>query len=70
MLGGLVLAAGSAIALATPSAQVQPPAVPPQQAQVAQTYVYPQPAYAVPVTSPWETHKQRLAALARQQGVR
>jgi lytic murein transglycosylase len=70
MLGGLVLAAGSAIALATPSTQVQPPAVAPQQAQLAQTYVYPQPAYAVPVTSPWDAHKQRLAALARQQGVR
>jgi lytic murein transglycosylase len=70
MLGGLVVAAGSAIAVAMPSAQVQPPATPPQQVQVAQTYVYPQPTYVAPVTSPWEAHKQRLAALARQQGVR
>src|SRR5215213_11326412 len=74
MLGGMVLAAASAMAFATPSAQVQGPAAPKPAAaapvQVAQTYVYPQPGYAAPQLSPWEAHKQRLAALARQQRVR
>jgi lytic murein transglycosylase len=36
----------------------------------AQTYTYGQPAFAVPVRSAWDTYKIRLAALARQQGVR
>jgi lytic murein transglycosylase len=36
----------------------------------AQTYTYAQPAYAVQPTSAWDTYKIRLAALARQQGVR
>ncbi|MEO8453572.1 MAG: lytic murein transglycosylase [Sphingomicrobium sp.] len=41
----------------------------------AQTYTYgqpayAQPAYATPVRSAWDTYKIRLAALARQQGVR
>lgn len=71
MLGGLMLGAASAIALATPSAQVQRPAAPkPAPVETAQTYVYPRPTYAAPQTSPWEAHKQRLAALARQQRVR
>jgi membrane-bound lytic murein transglycosylase B len=71
MLGGMVVVAVSAMAFATPSAQPQPPvARNPVPIQVAQTYVYPQPSYAAPITSPWEAHKQRLAALARQQGVR
>src|SRR6476469_3980644 len=34
------------------------------------TYPYSQPSYAQPVASPWTTYKQRLAILARQQGVR
>ena len=34
------------------------------------TYPYSQPAYSQPVASPWTTYKQRLAILARQQGVR
>ena len=74
MLGGMVLAAVSAMALATPAAQVRAPAatrpLAAAQPQLAQTYVYPRPAYAAPVASPWESHKQRLAALSRQQGVR
>ena len=37
--------------------------------QLAQ-YTYRPPAYATPVSSAWETYKIRLAALARQQGVR
>ena len=41
----------------------------------AQTYTYGQPAYLQPtytrpVTSAWDSYKLRLAALARQQGVR
>jgi lytic murein transglycosylase len=37
----------------------------------AQTYyTYGQPAYAAPATSAWDGYKLRLAALARQQGVR
>ncbi|HZC37576.1 MAG TPA: lytic murein transglycosylase, partial [Sphingomicrobium sp.] len=36
----------------------------------AQTYTYGQPAYAARVTSAWDAYKVRLAALARQQGVR
>jgi membrane-bound lytic murein transglycosylase B len=37
----------------------------------AQTYTYGQPAYATPQPrSAWDTYKVRLAALARQQGVR
>ena len=36
----------------------------------AQSYTYGQPAFAAPVSSPWQTYKIRLAALARQQGVR
>jgi len=36
----------------------------------AQTYTYGQPAFAVRTPSAWETYKVRLAALARQQGVR
>ncbi len=67
-LNGWVMAA-SAISLATPSAQVQQPAEP-AQTRIAQIYPYQPPAYAVPQTSPWEIHKIRLAALARQQRVR
>jgi lytic murein transglycosylase len=36
----------------------------------AQTYTYGQPAFAVQKPSAWDTYKIRLAALARQQGVR
>ena len=36
----------------------------------AQTYTYGQPAYSAEPTSAWGTYKIRLAALARQQGVR
>ncbi|MFL6848571.1 MAG: lytic murein transglycosylase, partial [Sphingomicrobium sp.] len=74
MFGGMALLAVSAMAIAMPSAQVQPPAVAkaaaPRPVQVAQTYAYPQPTYATPLVSPWQAHKQRLAALARAQGVR
>ena len=40
--------------------------------QTAQAYPspYQQPGYATPAQSGWEQHKTRLAALARQQGVR
>ena len=48
--------AASAISLAAPSAQVQQPAEP-AQTRIAQIYPYQPPAYAVPQTSPWETHK-------------
>jgi membrane-bound lytic murein transglycosylase B len=74
MLGGVALLAVSAMALATPSAQIRngegPKAAEPAPVQTAQTFSYPQPAYRPPSASPWETHKTRLAALARQQGVR
>ena len=71
VLGGIALAAASAMALATPSAQIQLPSAPPT-IRTAQAYPpqYAQPAYATPAQSGWEQHKARLAALARQQGVR
>jgi lytic murein transglycosylase len=69
VLNGWAIVAASAASLAAPSAQVKQPAAP-AQTQIAQIYPYQPPAYAVPQTSPWETHKIRLAALARQQGVR
>ena len=73
MLGGLALAAVSAMAFATPSAQPQPRAAasPPavrEPVELAQTYVTP--TYGAPQLSPWEAHKQRLIALARQQQIR
>lgn len=62
----------SAVSLASPSAQVGPIQQPITQSepQLAQSYTYGQPAYAPAVNSAWETYKIRLAALARQQGVR
>lgn len=79
-LNGWAIAAASAASLAVPSAQVRQPVRP---AQVAQLYpqptyaqptyaqpTYSQPAYAPPQRSAWELEKARLAALARQQGVR
>jgi membrane-bound lytic murein transglycosylase B len=71
MLGGIALIAVSAIALATPSAQVDKASVvaSPEPIQVAQTYVYQQPSYLPPQASPWEQYKVRLTALARQQRV-
>ena len=72
--GGIILAVTSAMALATPSAQVRtPPAAPARfDVQLAQAYppAYAAPAYRVPATSGWEQQKVRLAALARRQGVR
>jgi lytic murein transglycosylase len=69
----LACAAVSAMALASPSAQVsrpipapKPPAVLPAAA-AAQAY---QPAYAAPARSAWDTYKVRLAALARLKHVR
>lgn len=56
------------VASATPNIiSEQAPAAKP--VRLAQTYVYP-PTYPAPVRSAWETYKIRLAALARQQGVR
>jgi membrane-bound lytic murein transglycosylase B len=73
MVGGIVLVAISAIALATPSAQIQnapaPKFAPSEPIQLAQTYVSPQPGYATPQPDPWEQYKVRLTALARQQRV-
>ena len=37
---------------------------------LAQRSALTQPAYAVAATDPWDSYKLRLAALARQQGVR
>jgi lytic murein transglycosylase len=42
----------------------------PLGAASAQTYTYGQPAYPVQPVSAWDNYKVRLAALARQQGVR
>ena len=74
MFGGMALIAVSAMSLATPSAQVQrraaPMAAAPELLQIAQTYVYQPTPNTAQQTSPWEAHKLRLAALARQQGVR
>ena len=76
VIGGLVLVAVSAMALATPSAQVKraapaqaPPEPVPQVAQAAPAAAAAQ-TYVQPAASPWEMHKTRLAALARQQVVR
>src|SRR6185369_5249154 len=71
MFGGIALTAVSAIALATPSAQVAtaPTVASPGPIQVAQTYGYQQPGYIQPQASPWEQYKIRLTALARQQRV-
>lgn len=72
MLGGIVLTAVSAMALATPSAQIEKRAATkitsPEPVKVAQ--VFAQPSYVAPQASPWEQYKIRLTALARQQGVR
>ena len=68
MLGDWCLAAGSAIALATPSAQMQPPrsaaAVPGRRRPTS----IGQPAYAVPVTSPWEATSSGSRRSRAQQG--
>jgi len=71
MFGGIALTAVSAIALATPSAEVAtaPTVASPGPIQVAQTYGYQQPGYVQPQASPWEQYKIRLTALARQQRV-
>ena len=72
ILGGSALVAVSAMSLATPSAQkeqaIAEPASGQDSVQVAQAYS--QPLYAPSAQSGWEQHKSRLAALARQQGVR
>jgi lytic murein transglycosylase len=56
----VVLAAAATASLAS-AAQLSPPPRP---------VTYSQPIYATPQLSPWEAHKQRLTALARQQRVR
>ena len=62
--------AASAVSLGSPTPQARPANQPAAaNTQLAQ-YTYGQPAYAAPVTSAWDTYKIRLAALARQQGVR
>jgi len=60
-LGKAVIVLLTATASLASAAQLSPPPSP---------YSYPQPAYAAPQLSPWEAHKQRLTALARQQRVR
>jgi membrane-bound lytic murein transglycosylase B len=72
--GWFTLSAASLAAASTPvPPSAKPPSEPPPSAQLAQTYsqpTYGYPAYAAPMASAWETYKIRLAALARQQGVR
>ncbi len=58
--GSWIFAGAAAASLATSSEQAP--------AQYAQTYA--QPSYVSAPSSPWESYKARLAALARQQGVR
>ncbi len=72
VLGAAALTAASAMALATPSAQIQESPAAPRPVEMAQAYPAPYrpPASAAPVQSGWEQHKTRLAALARLQGVR
>src|SRR5262249_56448981 len=55
-MSGWILLAASALSLDSAAAQ--------------STYTYAQPAYAVAPRSAWDNYKIRLAALARQQGVR
>jgi membrane-bound lytic murein transglycosylase B len=72
-LSGWSFIAVSAVSLGSASAQTEPVLHPIQVAQSYQpvaTYPYAQPSYAVPVRSAWDNYKIRLAALARQQGVR
>jgi lytic murein transglycosylase len=68
-LASLGLVAVSAMALASPSAQVNRPVARATQPAVAATQMAQSP-YAVPARSAWDTYKVRLAALARQQRVR
>ena len=64
LVSALALAPGATAS--QPNMMHQPKSRPVQLAQ----YSYAQPAYSTPVRSAWETYKLRLAALARQQGVR
>ena len=71
MIAWAFVGAGS-LALGSAAAQVRPAT---QAAQVAQyatppAYPYQQPQIIQPAPSPWQSYKARLAALARQQGVR
>ena len=60
-MGKAVIVLAAATASLASAAQLSPPPSP---------YSYSQPAYTAPQLSPWEAHKQRLAALARLQRVR
>ncbi len=73
VLGGLKGWALVASATATLASASVPTGQPPELAQLyppPSPYSYTQPAYAAPRPSAWDTYKIRLAALARQQGVR
>jgi lytic murein transglycosylase len=68
------LVGGAALSLGSAAAEVAPPGnrAAPQVAQYSAQSAYPfqQPVYVPPTSSPWESFKVRLAALARQRGVR
>ncbi len=69
--GTWALLAVSATSLGSTPAQLRPaPQLEPTAPQLAQYTTYGQPSYIPAVNSAWETYKIRLAALARQQGVR
>ena len=73
---GWAAAALAASPLVSATPQAQSPLMSDKSVRVAQLYsqpspyAYAQPTYAAPVRTAWDSYKIRLAALARQQGVR
>ena len=71
LVGVASLSLGSAAAQVAPTAGAVQPGTPTKTAQVQPpSYPYQRPVYVPPTQSPWESYKLRLAALARQKGVR
>ena len=68
------LVGAASLSLGSAAAQVGPAPSPAAAAQTAQVqppgYPYEQPQIIRPASTAWETYKQRLAGIARQQGVR
>ena len=70
-----VLVGGAALSLGSAAAEVAPPGSQVAATQTAQysaqpAYPFQRPVYVPPASNPWESYKARLAALARQKGVR
>jgi lytic murein transglycosylase len=71
-LSGWIVVGLSAVSLGSAAMPVRAPAPvsPAKTLALAQTYAQPYATYAAAQPSAWDTYKVRLAALARQQGVR